>query len=535
MNFKSYESWNIVLCITICLYFIFALTIGLSYYWGNMSTLEDLGTYDQAVWGTLNGNFFLNTNLHTRAINFLGHHFQPILFIFMPFYLLAPRAEWLIIAQCVALSISAWPVFSIARHLGCSGAYSFLWVVIFLFNPFVLSVHPWLFHPVSLCVPFVLTAFLAIEKRKFLLFLFSCLFILFCKEHLGFMVVGLGILWGLKNRNLKQAMSVCVVGAICSVAVLSVIMPALSPAGKHVMFAGGLGQLSRYKWLGGSLMEIFSTLIFHPLYVVSTLFKMGSFFYMVLLLAFFAGLPLAAPAVILAALPGIMANALSMNPMPRGIPAYHSIGIIPVLTVSAMYGARRIARVNRKFTVKELTHFVVIATLIGGYYFAPLPLPGSLNYWNPVSFFNKPDAVLPLIKKGLGPEVSASAQENIGAHFSQRKEIYQFPEKVGSVDAVILRLESPTNNIKIRDVPIERLKCMTGSLDAHLQMYRFDYLDSIADLLHSSEYKIHVWDDPWLIFSKTLSAQENVSLEQIEQKLKFLRNQWEEVAGRLPD
>ena len=524
---KSKNVLKLILLILICVYFMLILCIGLSYHWGYLSTLEDIGTFDQAVWGTLHGDFFLNThNDFNVPINYLGFHFRPILLIFLPFYAILPRVEWMILTQSLALALSAWPIFLLARQVSKSDLAALFWAVAYMVHPFVINVSPWAFRPESLAVPFIAAALLSIEKSNLHLLLLSCLFIVLCKEHFGIMVVGLGILWGLRNRKWKPAILIILGGTAYSAMVLGIIMPALSPLGKHVMLSEGFGQLSRYSWLGLSLKEVFQSLFFHPLSVAKTVvLKMGGASYLLLLLIFFLGLPLAAPEFLLPGLADLMANMLSANPMPRNIFAYHSVSLIPVFTVAAVYGTERICRWIKKFTAKEWAVFAAIACLIGGYFLAPLPLPGSRNMWAPTLFLNYPDPVLPTVRSVVGNNSSVSAQANIGAHFSQREEIYQYPNKVTQVDVIVLRLESPTNNInKLSSHSINNRKYLTGMLDAHLQMDRDDYLASIESLLSNSEYGVSLWQDPWLVFSKN---SKNIDFrEQIKQKLSQLKKDW---------
>ena len=102
--------WKTILWIAIFIYFLLTLIISLSYHWGYMSSVTDIGTFDQAIWGTLHGHFFLNTIAFNKAINYLGFHFRPILLIFLPFYILLPKVEWMILAQSFALSLTALPI-----------------------------------------------------------------------------------------------------------------------------------------------------------------------------------------------------------------------------------------------------------------------------------------------------------------------------------------------------------------------------------------------------------------------------------------
>ena len=117
----SINRWTFRLWIAILIYFILTLILSLSYHWGYISSINDIGRYDQAIWGTLHGSFFLNTNTPFNVpMNYFGMHFRPILLIFLPFYAILPKAEWMILAQSIALSLTAWPIYLLARQVSRS-------------------------------------------------------------------------------------------------------------------------------------------------------------------------------------------------------------------------------------------------------------------------------------------------------------------------------------------------------------------------------------------------------------------------------
>ena len=113
----SRNRWITSLWVAIFIYFILTLIISFSYHWAYMSSLTDLGTFDQAVWGTLHSDFFLNTNTVSKKVSYLGIHFRPVLLIFLPFYAILPKAEWMILAQSFALSLTAWPIYLLAKQV----------------------------------------------------------------------------------------------------------------------------------------------------------------------------------------------------------------------------------------------------------------------------------------------------------------------------------------------------------------------------------------------------------------------------------
>jgi len=510
--------WRLWTGIAISVHFLLILLLGLSRHWGYMSSLNDLGVFDQAAWGTLNGQFFLNTSQFNQPINWLGFHFHPLILLFVPLYAIAPSPEWFTLAQALALSVAAWPIFLLAGRILKSEAMGLLWASVYLVNPFLLNAAAWDFHPIALAVPFFALGLLAVERADSRLLLLSCLPLLLVQEHLGASVAGFGLLWGLGRNGWKTAVALILLGLGHFLLVLVLVMPAFSPTGAHVMFAGDLGQLSRYGWLGGSVGDIGLNFLLHPWSVAQkVLFDWGGWSYLTLLLLPFLGLPLAAPLSLLPAMPDLGANLLSANPMPRSVFAYHSVLLAPAFTVAAAYGARRISLWWKWLSSAQVSGPALIASLAMGYALAPLPIPGAFNFWAPTHFPNATDPIPVAVRRASGT-APASVQANIGAHFSQRREVYSYPNRVGEVNIVVLRLESPTSQFFPPDPQI------VPTLAHHLQMTPTDYLASVRCLLASEVYGVLIWEEPWLVFAK--GAPKGETERKIEPRLLLLREQW---------
>jgi uncharacterized membrane protein len=498
------------------LFFLLFLFLGLSRHWGYLTSINDLGVADQVVWGFLNGEFFLNTSQLNRPIIWLGFHFHPIYLLFVPFYYLI-------------LSLSALPIYYLTRHVFASERTGLLWMIAYLTNPILLNTAAFDFFPVSLAIPFVSLAFLSIETRNSPLLILSASIILLCKEHFGVMVAAFGILWWIHNRRWKTSAVLIFFGIMHSVIVLGLVMPALSPTHSHIMLGDDLDQLSRYSWLGNSFKDILLTIVFHPVYITKmVMLELGGIKYIALLLMFFLGFPLTAPQFLLPGLGDLLANMLSFNPLPRSVLAYHSITLVPILTVAAIYGVKKISLhkswINRH-SARELTFYVLGTSLFCGYFLAPLPLPWARNNFAPANLFSRPDSEVEIIRSAIGFNASVSAQSNIGAHFTQRKEIYRYPNKLGTVDAVILRLDSPTKNINnIPDKFTNQRKYLSNALDGYLQMDRTDYINSIESIIHGKDYGILLWHDPWLVL--TAHVKSNEQEKNVVRKLEQLREEW---------
>jgi uncharacterized membrane protein len=505
-------------------HFLLILMTALFRHWGYLTSINDLGVFDQAIWGLLNGEPFLNTILFNQKINWLAVHFHPVLLIFAPFYLLYSSPFWLILAQALALSLSAWPIYLLAKRVNNSDKTALIWAVIFLVNPFLLNASVWDFHPITLAVPFVALGFLAVETKNFKIMICSALVILLCKEHLGIMVVGFGFLWFIKNRQWKPSIALVIIGFVHFYVVLNIIMPFFSPTGQHIMISME-SRFNRYGWLGPTINDIVSTILFHPYFVLKKIFiQMGGSIYLFLLLLPFIGFSILGWPYLFPAAADLAVNMLSANPMPRSPISYHSVTLVPILTVAAIYGIKKASKWINRFTATEISGLILVVSIVTGYLLAPFPLPAAVNYWAPVCFMSRPDSKIEEIQALLGEDTSISAQANVAPHFSQRKEIYQFPNKTESVDAIILWLETPTKNVHNNSGKKENRRFIMGMLDNHLQMDRVDFVRSIEMLLKSKEFSVVYWNDPWLVLKRGDDNHQDVS--GIRNKLEKLRREW---------
>lgn len=485
-----------------------------------LTSIFDLGVFDQAVWGFLNGAPFLNTILFDAMANWLGVHFNLILFLFVPFYAIHPTALWLIYAQAIALPLAAIPLFYIAKGIFKSESIACLWAIIYMCNPFILNAASWDFHAVTLAVPLIALGFYALENKNFRLLLVSCLFVLLCKEHFGLLVIGFGLIWAIRHREFKRAVFLVLLGVTSFVLIVGVLMPMLNPTGELLMMSTGKGQLSRYGWLGNSAGEVFLRILSNPIGIIKKiLVSMQGGDYLIALALPFMLFSFIEFWTLLPGLADLAANLLSANPMPRSVYAYHSASLVPIFMVSAMYGLQRCSKYFRKDLVFGITVSCIFISLFMGYSLSSFyPLPGVIISWAPQNVVPYNDPVLLEVKELVGTR-SVSVQANLGAHFSQRMDVYPFPSKIGQADMIILNLDSPTTINQGFDPGA------VGTLAHHLQMNPQIYLDKVGELLNDKRYGVVLWKYPWLVLEK--NAFHGKSLENIELRLQTLTVEWQ--------
>ncbi|MFZ2938277.1 MAG: DUF2079 domain-containing protein [Candidatus Omnitrophota bacterium] len=151
----------------------------------------DMGAFDQAFWNTLQGNIFFSSL--RGNISLLGDHFEPILFLIVPFYALWRHVFTLLIIQALLLGSSVFPLYLIAKHKLKSQVLIFAFITSFALSKAIRGIGLSDFHPEAFIVPLCFLAFYALTSKKNLLFILSIFFILACKETSVFVVIGFGI------------------------------------------------------------------------------------------------------------------------------------------------------------------------------------------------------------------------------------------------------------------------------------------------------------------------------------------------------
>lgn len=297
-------------------------------------------------------------------------------------------------------------------------------------------------------------------------------------------------------------------------------MPSLSPTGELLMISTEEVQLNRYGWLGNSAGEVSLRIITHPIDIIGTiLVSMQGGTYLIALALPFMLFSFIEFWILLPGLADLAVNLLSANPMPRSVYAYHSATLVPIFMVSAMYGLHRCSKYFRKDLILGMTVSCLIVSVLTGYSLSSFyALPGVIESWAPRNAVPNDDPVLLEVKKLVGIH-SVSVQANLGAHFSQRMEIYPFPGKIGQAEMIILNLESPTSLNQGHDPGA------VGTLAHHLMMDPQFYLETIGELLIDKRYGVALWKTPWLVLQKDATGDTDV--DKIEQRLQALAGEWQ--------
>jgi uncharacterized membrane protein len=374
----------------------------------------DLGNMTQAIWSTAQGDPLAVTNLAGEQTTRLASHFDPILVLFAPLWLVWPSPEMLLVAQAVAIALGALPVFWLARkHLGSERA-ALGFALVYLLYPATQWVALSEFHPVALACPLLLFAFWYLDEDRLVPFAICAVLACTTKEEIPLAIAGLGAWYALARRRRLAGAVIMVAGVAAAAFALGVVAHFNDGSDP---FAG------RYEEVGGSPTGILKTLVTDPLTIVRAAFDLRGLGYLLVLLVPLAFLPLAAPLALLPALPDLALNLLSSTETQTSIHFHYVAPIVPALIVAAVFAAARLERpvATPLVALVLASNFVLGAIPLWG------ALPGGEDLRAGEVLISDHDRVASRALRLIPDDAVVSASNSLGAHLSNRRRFLSFP------------------------------------------------------------------------------------------------------------
>lgn len=232
------------------------------------TTVYDLGLFDQVIYNTLQGHWFYSS---IKGMNYLGDHFSPILFLITPFYFIKSNPVTLLFLQCLAVSLSIFPIYQLAKTK-LESLPALILVLVFLAHPFTISLELNNFHPEGFALPLIAWALLAIERESWKTFLILMLLILSVKEEMSLLGIGFGTYIFFYKRKYLLGIFLVIVNFAYLLACMKIFIPYFKPEN----FVAKWVYLDRYNHLGNSFFAIVKTILLHPIAATIKSYEPGS-------------------------------------------------------------------------------------------------------------------------------------------------------------------------------------------------------------------------------------------------------------------
>lgn len=298
----------------------------------------DLALFAQAANGVRHGTFFSSI----RGMVWPGDHSSFVLVLLAPFTALVPPAPLLLGVQAAGLAIAAWPLYALAKrrfgHEGPALAIALLWLV----QPALGNLALFEFHPEALAVPALLWAIASLDAGRARAAFAAACFALLTREDAALVVLALAG-WALVVRRPRLAAALAAAAAVSLLATFAWLKP---------RFGSGADYASLYRDWGAGPAAIAKHLARDPLGALARLVSTpgdpadarAKQLHWLWLLGPWAGLPLLAPLVLLAAAPVWAEHFLAWRPEQHTILYQYTALVLPVVAAAAVFGLTPLAR-----------------------------------------------------------------------------------------------------------------------------------------------------------------------------------------------
>ncbi|EKE14593.1 MAG: hypothetical protein ACD_12C00403G0002 [uncultured bacterium] len=430
------KKFKIILVLLILVYITFFSFLSIVRHNSLYSGYYDLGIMDQTVYNTYKGRILDLTNPEgLNNFKRMAIHNDIVLALLAPFYNIFSGPETLLVLQTIIVALGAIPIYLLSKLILKSKYLGVILGFVYLMYPPLQRANLFDFHSVMLAVTFLLFMFYFFYVKKYWLSLAFFVLSIFSKEQIPLTTGVFAFFMALSAYRNNDRRKLFFSGVIFFASILWFAMSIwlIIP-----YFRGSQHfALSRYKTLGVGPTEIIKNFLIKPGAYFNFIFNSVNLNYLFLLLSPLAFVSLFSPIYLLMALPEFMINFLSTHWQMRGIDNHYAAVIIPFVFVSSIFGVK--ALINRKILdIKKISILIIIFTLIMSYYKGQLPYSKD----SPLKLFltrrSEIDSVGIWKNKLKDENISVSASEHLGAHFSQRKQIFRFSSSYKYSDYVLI-------------------------------------------------------------------------------------------------
>lgn len=433
----------------------------------------DLAIQHQVIWNLAHGRGFAES---IEVSNYLGDHVCLTMPVFAPLLWLWNDVRILLIAQSVVLALGAWPLYRLARRRA-GPLEGVIWSAVYLLTPAIGFMNKFDFHEVVLAVPILLAGIDTVDEGRFGRAAIWLALAAATREEIGIAVAAMAV--GAIFARGRRAW-----GGIVAILALAWSVFALYWVIPH--FRGGIESdtLARYGWLGGTPSRIARTLLTRPwALILSHYHRVRRVLFPVQLLWPMAGLPLAAPALAVLALPSLALSLMSSNISQNSIFFQYNAPILPILFWAAVEGSRRLRRsgASRGWILAGVLFSLLCANWADPAAVKSVPRPYAIVD----GIRPRPNrAAFARAARLIPPDAELLAENDLAPHFSARTDLHIYnPRKaIPDADWVILDV-TDTRHI---DSNLD-LACGAIALVTHRGYRVRFYRDGILVLCRSGE------------------------------------------------
>ncbi len=461
-------------------------------YWSFQAGAYDFGIMVQTLWNTANGDILVESvNMGRPASRFWNGRWEIIFLPLAALYRLSSKPELLLFLQTFVVSLGIIPVYLLSKRLLAGVFPAVLLAVVYMVNPIIHNPNLFDFHSVTLAIPLIISLFYVTECRKhagWIVLFFSLA--LFCRADIAPLLAAFSLYLIFKRHGKLLPASLFIV------AVAWLFLSRSTAQIRELLDLPEIVNVNVYsgRWdhIGGTNPAgVAKTIVTDPLPVLRTLINTENIKYLVKILGPFGFLPVLQLQLLFVAAPNMFINAMSTWPVAHHFEHHYNAHVGAVLMTATIYAAARVPvwltepESPARRSIRMILLIVVLsassasAVLRSNY--------RDIDGFRPTGHHRELTEMI----RDVSGESTVTAHFFILDHVAHRKELYLFPEHVGSTDVVLYDIRLPFNRT-MSHASISHRKA--DPLNVHLKR-----------LLNDRRYGIAEYRDGSMLFRKGAS------------------------------
>lgn len=392
--------------IDICVY-IFALlfiaagvSVSLNRYWQYTVFYYDFGIFDSAIWNVSRFHPPIIDHLAVGGKWIFADHFSPSIFLLSPLYWFTDKQEVILIAQSIIVGLSGIVLYKIGNEVIKNKFLSFSVVTsYFLFiglqNAVITD-----FHETTVSTLPLMLMFLALIKKKTILYFIFLIITLGFKESTFVLGISIGIvIFLLWRKRYKVALYTMLISIAWGLLAIKFIIP---------YFSNGVYNYSLNSGIGSNLSigALFDNVI-----------KRRTLYYSFLSFGFF---PLVAWEFWIILLQDFVTRFIPITPTRWDLGLHYSAQLASLMAVATVYSIKRL---NSILVMSKYLPIMGVFLILNAVYLYRFTLHGPFGLaYNPQFYKQTANfAFLDTVIKKVPPNASVAAQNNLAVRFTHQK------------------------------------------------------------------------------------------------------------------
>lgn len=451
---------TIIICIGLGIFFVvFISSLTILYYLSHLTPSYDFAIFSQ-MFHYMNETLIPYTTIErSKLLSHFAVHFSPILYIFLPFYIIYSNPVTLLIMQAVVIALGLIPIYKLCKHYNYSNKIIIALSIIYILMPALIGGNFYYFHENKILTVLILYLFYFIEKGNSKLTALFALLVMLVKEDAAIYVgiIGLYLLFS-KRKNIKGWYLI-----IASIIYFALVTTLMQRYGEGIMTY----RYENFLFNGeNSLVFVIINIIKNPAYLFYQLMNIEKLIFIIYIFVPMAMLPLAIkkPSGLILLLPLVLINLMTNYVYQYDIGFQYTYGSVAFLFYLAIINIKNLP----KKVVKNLLICGVSSSLIffSATYFSKFTIIQSyINNIEQTKIINEGLKLIP-------DNMSVKATTFFAANLWYIDELYDYDYTNKETDYVVLDLRYNKDNYNLNNYKTNKYE----------ELYYFDNIIAIYKL-----------------------------------------------------